>query len=777
MNTYCLNSKGEQRMDIYTKLDLHIHSKKSLENKDGEPPELINNSLERIDVLMEKLRDNQINMAAITDHNTFDCEFYKALKLKEDDLTVKKILPGIEFDVIFNEVPVHVISIFDDGDISKISKIDSYLDNSKDRYSLAEFSNVLSKIGLDVLLIAHQKCDYSDSTRQVPTSFSSAGIEMFYQYIGCEYFDALEIQTTKVEGILKSRFYDDAQIKKDIPPLIIGSDCHDWDVYPSHDNRNIKTIDFNYIKSEPSFRGLVMAMTETRRFKKSVPQQKRDTLKEIIFQIDGSIRNIPMSDFINVIIGDNSVGKSTLIKILNNTADPKAIEFLDNHKVSVITEALDASLYEFSAQGSIREMFERTEEKLPIKDKFKKFFENIDFTNFKHIIDVYFDHLFEIWEQNEAITNSYVKMRKTITIPKFTSSEKHYLSINKQLDQLINVNENIVKELNALIIQVDKVINSGVESDEKTYLTSVKVKVLAMLSKYEKKKLLIDNTNLIRNSINVAIITYNEKVKGKMTNDEERYKLFVDETSKLSSAFSEHLELNLNPKNISISFQKFKVENKVSLHGKYSFVCKVVEDTEITNELLEQFVRTYIGGSSKPITEFTSSEAIANIRGKRVRDKVSNNLNELKINMKVDFEEKYFKTTLEIKKDGDNLIESNSAGINALYYLDILSELFEKKVFIIDQPEDDVSQSRINESLITSFRNLSLRAQLIIVTHNPQLVVNLDADNVIVLSKSENNDKIDVKNGPLENNEILELVANTLDGGKEVVKKRYKRYV
>lgn len=777
MNTYCLNSKGEQRMDIYTKLDLHIHSKKSLENKDGEPPELINNSLERIDVLMEKLRDNQINMAAITDHNTFDCEFYKALKLKEDDLTVKKILPGIEFDVIFNEVPVHVVSIFDDGDISKISKIDSYLDNSKDRYSLAEFSNVLSKIGLDVLLIAHQKCDYSDSTRQVPTSFSSAGIEMFYQYIGCEYFDALEIQTTKVEGILKSRFYDDAQIKKDIPPLIIGSDCHDWDVYPSHDNRNIKTIDFNYIKSEPSFRGLVMAMTETRRFKKSVPQQKRDTLKEIIFQIDGSIRNIPMSDFINVIIGDNSVGKSTLIKILNNTADPKAIEFLDNHKVSVITEALDASLYEFSAQGSIREMFERTEEKLPIKDKFKKFFENIDFTNFKHIIDVYFDHLFEIWEQNEAITNSYVKMRKTITIPKFTSSEKHYLSINKQLDQLINVNENIVKELNALIIQVDKVINSGVESDEKTYLTSVKVKVLAMLSKYEKKKLLIDNTNLIRNSINVAIITYNEKVKGKMTNDEERYKLFVDETSKLSSAFSEHLELNLNPKNISISFQKFKVENKVSLHGKYSFVCKVVEDTEITNELLEQFVRTYIGGSSKPITEFTSSEAIANIRGKRIRDKVSNNLNELKINMKVDFEEKYFKTTLEIKKDGDNLIESNSAGINALYYLDILSELFEKKVFIIDQPEDDVSQSRINESLITSFRNLSLRAQLIIVTHNPQLVVNLDADNVIVLSKSENNDKIDVKNGPLENNEILELVANTLDGGKEVVKKRYKRYV
>lgn len=764
-------------MDIFTKLDLHIHSRKSLDNKNGEPPELINNSLERIDVLMEKLSENQINMAAITDHNTFDLELYNALKLKEDDLTVKKILPGIEFDVIFNDVPVHVVSIFDDGDINKITKIDSYLDDSKDRYSLAEFSNVLSKIGLDVLLIAHQKCDYSDSTRQVPTSFSSAGVEMFYQYIGCEYFDALEIQTTKVEGILKSRFYDDVRIKKDIPPLIIGSDCHDWDVYPSHDNKNIKTIDFNYIKSEPSFRGLVMAMTETRRFRKSIPQQKRDTLKELLFQIDGNIRNIPMSDYINVIIGDNSVGKSTLIKILNNTAEPKAIEFLDNHKVTVITNALDSGLYEFSAQGSIREMFERTEEKLPIKDKFKKFFENIDFTNFKHTIDVYFDRLFEIWEQNEAISNSFVKMKKTITIPKFTSLEKHYLSINKDLEQLTNVNESIVKELNALIIQIDKVHNSGIETDEKVYLSSVKESVLEMLDKYEKKKLIIDNNNLIRNSINVAITMYNEKIQGKMTDDEERYKLFVEETTKYSSAFSEHLELNLNPKNISINFTKFKIESKISSHGKYSFVCKVVEDVEVTNTLLEEFVRSYVGLVAKPITDFTSSEAIANIRGKRIRDKISNNLNEFKSNMKEDFEDKYFKTTLEIKKDGDNLIESNSAGINALYYLDILSVLFEKKVFIIDQPEDDVSQSRINESLITSFRNLSLRAQLIIVTHNPQLVVNLDADNVIVLSKSENNDKIDIISGPLENNEILELVANTLDGGKEVVKKRYKRYV
>ena len=56
------------------------------------------------------------------------------------------------------------------------------------------------------------------------------------------------------------------------------------------------------------------------------------------------------------------------------------------------------------------------------------------------------------------------------------------------------------------------------------------------------------------------------------------------------------------------------------------------------------------------------------------------------------------------------------------------------------------------------------------------MVVNLDVDNVIHLTKL--NDKIDVKVGCLEDekNEILNLVASTLDGGKEMIEKRLKIY-
>ena len=123
--------------------------------------------------------------------------------------------------------------------------------------------------------------------------------------------------------------------------------------------------------------------------------------------------------------------------------------------------------------------------------------------------------------------------------------------------------------------------------------------------------------------------------------------------------------------------------------------------------------------------------------------------------------------------------EGNSAGINALYYLDIMSYLYDKKLFIIDQPEDDVSQTKINSVLLNSLRNFSKKSQVIIITHNPQLVVNLDVDNVIVIQKNEE-DKLTFTSGPLERLDekvdMLKLVANTLEGGIDVIKKRWKRY-
>ena len=95
--------------------------------------------------------------------------------------------------------------------------------------------------------------------------------------------------------------------------------------------------------------------------------------------------------------------------------------------------------------------------------------------------------------------------------------------------------------------------------------------------------------------------------------------------------------------------------------------------------------------------------------------------------------------------------------------------------FMIDQPEDDISMKRIENYMIDYFNSVRDKKQVIFVTHNPLLVVNLDVDNVIDITKDRKN-ILNIKAGCLEDEDLLEVVSENLDGGKEAVERRLKIY-
>lgn len=68
--------------------------------------------------------------------------------------------------------------------------------------------------------------------------------------------------------------------------------------------------------------------------------------------------------------------------------------------------------------------------------------------------------------------------------------------------------------------------------------------------------------------------------------------------------------------------------------------------------------------------------------------------------------------------------------------------------------------------------------QVVIVTHNPQFIVNLDVDNVIYLGK--NSDGYEVLSGALEYKDsqynMLDIISNHIEGGLDTLKRRWKRY-
>jgi len=120
-------------------------------------------------------------------------------------------------------------------------------------------------------------------------------------------------------------------------------------------------------------------------------------------------------------------------------------------------------------------------------------------------------------------------------------------------------------------------------------------------------------------------------------------------------------------------------------------------------------------------------------------------------------------------------LEKLSAGQRGTIYLCIklATDAFSKPI-IIDQPEDDLDNEFISDELIDIFKEIKKYRQVIIVTHNANLVVNSDAEQVIIANNE--NEKLHYIFGSLEDNKIIEGVCKVLEGGREAFNNRKKRY-
>lgn len=112
-----------------------------------------------------------------------------------------------------------------------------------------------------------------------------------------------------------------------------------------------------------------------------------------------------------------------------------------------------------------------------------------------------------------------------------------------------------------------------------------------------------------------------------------------------------------------------------------------------------------------------------------------------------------------------------------LLYLAIDKEA--DRPLVIDQPEENLDPKSIFDELVPLFREVKRRRQIIIVTHNANLVVNTDADQVIVADcgahRPDQLPKITYRSGGLENPSIRQQVCPILEGGEEAFKERAKR--
>ena len=120
-----------------------------------------------------------------------------------------------------------------------------------------------------------------------------------------------------------------------------------------------------------------------------------------------------------------------------------------------------------------------------------------------------------------------------------------------------------------------------------------------------------------------------------------------------------------------------------------------------------------------------------------------------------------------------------------------------KAPILIDQPEDNLDNRSITTDLVNYLRNKTVEWQIIIVTHNANIVVNADSENVIIANQKGQNDmnstsiyKFDYINGSIENSfekdncqtdvlksmGIRQHIADIVEGGKDAFIMRERKY-
>lgn len=118
-------------------------------------------------------------------------------------------------------------------------------------------------------------------------------------------------------------------------------------------------------------------------------------------------------------------------------------------------------------------------------------------------------------------------------------------------------------------------------------------------------------------------------------------------------------------------------------------------------------------------------------------------------------------------------IEEGSAGQRAAAMLAFLLTQGDEPI-VLDQPEDDLDNHLIYDLVVRQIRASKSRRQLIIVTHNPNIVVNGDADMVYAMDFKRGQCVVSTK-GSLQELSVRQEVCRVMEGGQEAFSRRYRR--
>lgn len=315
---------------------------------------------------------------------------------------------------------------------------------------------------------------------------------------------------------------------------------------------------------------------------------------------------------------------------------------------------------------------------------------------------------------------------------------------------------------------------------------------------------IIGKVNEIKSKIKSQIIMKYKisNYKDNLYTEIEKLKIYY---AKLDSMYTEIIDkLNISMENkVKIKFERYNSIKKFAYENldnslRMEFVTEVIKNKseEILANILEKidlfdlidFNKDNIKRHIKKMYQLNSSEDVELDEEEKLKilDLINNSLKYMINNIERQSDYYNLSVKFNVNSFQENSSQVNYRELNKLSYgqravailIIITQGLSAYNVdypLIIDQPEDHLDNTFIFNNLVKEIRALKEKRQIILVTHNANIPISGDAENIICLNSDGEKGWIEL-NGPLDNEKIALKALNILEGGEKSFKRRGKKY-
>ncbi len=132
---------------------------------------------------------------------------------------------------------------------------------------------------------------------------------------------------------------------------------------------------------------------------------------------------------------------------------------------------------------------------------------------------------------------------------------------------------------------------------------------------------------------------------------------------------------------------------------------------------------------------------------------------------------------IELRMDDGALrpLDELSGGQRVSVLLSLLLQTDDERPLVIDQPEDELDNRFLSDTVLPALKRLKGRRQIVVATHNANIVVNGDADQVIQLTATANRGRV-AEAGAIEAPAVRDAIVRTVDGGDDAFRLRRLKY-